>query len=107
MKKQTLNGDELALLWIAFSKGLFPKPDKGEIMYKTAEPSGCTLFFEFRYFDKLIDAIRNTKNAGKFRESNAENDWNNLLTTLENSIIDNSFADQNLSAYELYNGSKY
>lgn len=77
-KKKRLNGQQLAMLYVALSKNLFPKPIETELFYEGHNDGSCTLFFKKEYYNKLSSAITQAYNNGKFAQSNAEDDWNDL-----------------------------
>lgn len=86
-----LDGQELALLTTALMKNLFPKPQKGQLLVKDGLGDGsCILYFERSYFAKLTSEIRSSYNAGAFAKSNAEDDWNDFMFTLESAKLDNN-----------------
>lgn len=85
-----LDGQELALLSTALMKNLFPKPQKGQLLVKDGLGDGsCILYFEPSYFTKLTSAIRNSYNSGAFAKSNAEDDWNDFMYTVESAKPEN------------------
>jgi len=78
-----LNGQQLALLYISLSKGLFSKPLKSKIFSKCGLPDGsCIIYFEMNYYHELVSSIETAQRNGKFDESNASNDWYNLMHTI-------------------------
>lgn len=100
MKKAELNGQLLGLLSNALSKDLFPKPYEGELLSKTLNDGNCMLYFEDSYFDKLDTKIREKYNEGSFARSNAEEEWNNLMITI-NTAIDTNDDTTNFDNYWL------
>lgn len=86
IKKQIFDGQELAMLFKAFSKRLFVRPCKGDI--QSIAGASNVLYFKLSYYDALKDDIEKAYYAGKFKESNAEVEWiglmkNFLLASLE------------------------
>jgi len=100
MKKTELNGQLLGLLSNALSKNLFPKPYEGELLSKTLNNGGCMLYFEDSYFNKLDTKIREKYNEGAFARSNAAEEWNNLMITI-NTASDSNDDKTNLENYWL------
>jgi hypothetical protein len=48
MKKKNLDGQQLALLYLAFTKNLFPKPELGELLVGESLGGGSiNLYFDF------------------------------------------------------------
>ncbi|MCP9199025.1 hypothetical protein MKO06_03835 [Gramella sp. GC03-9] len=86
MKKQTFNSSELGMLSNAYLKELFPLPKRGELLSK-CENSDCTLLFEINYHKKLYSVIVEKFNEGQFARSNAEIEWNNLMTKIGSAQI--------------------
>ncbi|MES2702083.1 MAG: hypothetical protein V4649_05560 [Bacteroidota bacterium] len=83
--KSKLNGQQLAMLYIAFSSGLFGKPTTAEILYKSHEDGSCSLFFEKEFHSRLNNQISIAYNDGKFANSNSEDDWNDLIAVIRKS----------------------
>ena len=103
MHIQTLDGQQLAMLWIALSKNLFPKPNHGQILYKAIGDGSCTLYFEKQYYHILLASIDTAHQEGKFEKSNASKDWNNLRNVLKQSEVVEEVDPKELSVYELHN----
>lgn len=97
-----LNGQRLALLYIALSKGLFKRPRKGQIFYEGHNDGSCTLFFKRDYYALLTDSIFTVYYQGKFTQSNAESDWNDLKETIDNAEISERDDVESLELYGLY-----
>jgi len=106
-RKRKLNGQQLALLFIALSKGLFPKPinsselNNCELIYEQHGDSNLTLYFKNNYYKKLIAAISNAYNEGKFAASNAEDDWNDLMYSIERAEGINNVEFNKLEIYKV------
>lgn len=98
-KKKQLNGQQLSLLWISLSKNLFPKPRKGEILSQSNNDGSCTLYFDNDYILILQKAIKEAFNAGKFKESNSEADWIDLMNAIDS--VENAI-DVNIDELEIY-----
>jgi hypothetical protein len=91
MKKKSLNGQQLALLYLAFTKNLFPKPELGELLVgENLGDGSLNLYFNFDYHNKLVEAINAKFQAGAFAASNSENDWNELMYAIESAAIENN-----------------
>lgn len=100
-KKKRLNGQQLALLYIALSKSLFPKPTNSELFYEGHNDGSCTLFFKNEYYIKLTSAISQAYNDGKFAQSNSEDDWNNLKYTIDNADGVDNIDTNKLQVYQV------
>lgn len=102
IKKQIFDGQELAMLFKAFSKRLFVRPCKGDI--QSIAGASNVLYFKLSYYDALKDDIEKAYYAGKFKKSNAEAEWVDLMKrvlTAEDSNIEESSAVEDY--YELVN----
>jgi len=99
-KSKRLNGQRLALLFMALSKNLFQKPKKGQVFYEPEGDGSCTLYFSNEYYTVLKKSIDNANNSGKFSQSNAESDWNDLKYAIDEAEISNK---ENIEDLELYN----
>jgi hypothetical protein len=97
-----LNGQRLALLYIALSKGLFNRPQKGQIYYEGHNDGSCTLYFKRDYYASLTDSIFKAYYQGKFAQSNAESDWNDLKNAIDEAKISEREGVENLQLYGLY-----
>ena len=97
-----LNGQQLALLYIALSKGLFQRPKKGQVYYESHTNSDCTLYFKRDYYPTLMDSIFKSYYFGKFAQSNAEADWNDLMNTLKRAEISEKDNVETLELYSIY-----
>jgi hypothetical protein len=80
--KSILNGQQLAMLYIGFSRGLFSRPTTGEILYKSHGDGSCSLFFKKDFHSRLNNQISIAYNDGKFANSNSEDDWYNLKSVI-------------------------
>lgn len=97
-----LNGQRLALLYIALSKGLFKRPRKGQIFYESHNDGSCTLFFKRDYYASLTESIFTVYYQGKFAQSNAESDWNDLKNTIDKAEISEREDIENLKLYGIF-----
>ena len=97
-----LNGQKLALLYKALSKGLFSRPKKGQIFYESHDDGSCTLFFKRDYYASLVDSIFTVYYQGKFAQSNAESDWNDLKNAIDKAEISQRDDIENFELYGLY-----
>lgn len=97
-RKQDFTGDELPLLFQAFAKKLFVRPTKGDI-YSISQDDGCSFYFKEVYYEALkLDILSADKN-GKFTESNATLEWQNLMNVfLKAQFVDN-FDQNNATDY--------
>ena len=89
-KRQEFTKEQLGLLFLAFKKRLFTRPEKGEVFSSISwnTPNGMSLLFRFGFYEKLIAEMNAAKELGKFATSNAEGDWNNLLDRLKSADVD-------------------
>jgi hypothetical protein len=101
-KSIRLNGQELALLYMALSKSLFSRPKKGQIFYESHNDGSCTLHFKRDYYSLLTASILTAFYQGKFRQSNAESDWNDLKDKIDGAKISERNDVENLELYSLY-----
>lgn len=86
VRKQTFSSQELAMLFQAFSKGLFIRPRKGDI--QTTVGNSNILYFDLEYYDTLKKDIQNAYHEGKFPKSNAETEWIQLMNTFLSATIE-------------------
>lgn len=77
IKKQMFNGQELAMLFKAFSKKLFVRPCRGDI--QSIVGNSNELYFNLSYYNALKEDIQKEYLAGKYKESNAEGEWVGLM----------------------------
>jgi hypothetical protein len=101
-KSKRLNGQILALLFMALSKSLFQKPRKGQVFYESNGDGSCTLYFSNEYYPVLKKSIDNAFNSGKFSQSNAESDWNDLKYLIDGAEISNKKNIEDLDLYDVY-----
>lgn len=100
MKSKRLNSDQLGLLAVAFMRGLFPRPHKGQVLVdEHAASDSCTLYFDLDYYENLDSAITQAYNDGKFSSSNAESDWNNLMHAIKSAEFADAVDRSELRAY--------
>lgn len=80
-KKQVFNGQELAMLFQAFSKKTFSRPQKGDIYSKSnsSDDNSCTFYMRPPYYEKLIKEIQDAHLQGRFAQSNANTAWVTLM----------------------------
>lgn len=85
-KEQDFSKEELGMLFIAFSKRLFTRPQKGELFSSDSRviPNGMSLNFTLGFYGTLTKEMEQAKALGKFASSNAEKEWNSLLDKLLN-----------------------
>lgn len=103
-KKQFLNGQELALFFQALVKNLFAVPKKGYLLFKANNEGGGSLYFDEDYYYELKKSIYDNYSNGKFAESNAEYEWMNLKSKIDNS--ENVFEPSDVTEYSIYLVSK-
>ena len=101
-KFKRLNGQRLALLFIALSKGLFQKPMKGQVYYESNGDESCTLFFSNEYHPLLKKSIDSACENGKFAQSNSESDWNDLKYAIDSAEISEKEDVESLELYSIY-----
>lgn len=97
-KKQDFDNQELALLFQAFGKNLFLRPNKGDI-YSDRHDNGCTFYFKSDYYEKLKSDIKGAYDEGKFEQSNAYKEWKNLMDTFLSAENVSELDKQNLNDY--------
>ena len=103
-KKIYLNGQELSLFFQALSKNLFAVPKKGYLLFEsTPSEGGGYLYFDTDYYEEFKDSVVQKYNDGKFSESNAEYEWNQLKNTIE---IPYEISNPDISSFEIYLVSK-
>ena len=96
-KKQTFSGQDLALLFQAFSKKLFVRPTKGDI--STVVSNGNIFYFSLPYYDALEKDILTAYNAGKFAQSNAKAEWEQLIKKFLSAVLVDLPTDVQLEDY--------
>jgi hypothetical protein len=101
-KSIRLNGQELALLFMALSKDLFSRPKKGQVYFESHHDGSCTLYFKRDYYSLLTGSIETAYYQGKFRQSNAESDWNELKNTIDQAEISDNENVEDLELYGVY-----
>lgn len=82
MKKKLLNMNQLGMLTNGLMKGLYPKPSKTELLVQNHYESnidGCTLYFSPEYYQKLTSVMQGHIDNGSYSQSNANDDWLNLV----------------------------
>lgn len=101
IKKQIFNGEELAMLFQAFSKRLFVRPQKGEIysMPNHTGDNSHTFFITLPYYEKLLKEIQDAYLQGKFVNSNAKQAWISLMNKFINASNDSDIEVNNLEDY--------
>lgn len=102
-KFKVLNGKRLSLLYIALSKELFEKPRKGQVFFEANGDGSCTLFFSNEYYPILKSSIDKSYLSGKFAQSNAEADWNDLKYAIDSAEVSDRDGIENLQLYSIYN----
>lgn len=101
-KYARLNGQQLALLFIALSKSLFQRPRKGQVYFESHNDGSCTLYFKRDYYSALTDSIFKASYQGKFAQSNSENEWNDLKEKIDNAKVSEKDNVEELSMYSIY-----
>jgi hypothetical protein len=101
-KSVALDGQNLALLYLALSKGLFTRPKKGEIHYESNNAGGCTLYLDVAYYLSLKDSVTTAYYQGKFAQSNSETEWLNLMKAINCATTTEKNDIENLDLYGLY-----
>lgn len=84
-KKQTFNGSELAMLFQAFAKKLFIRPQKGDIFSVSTHSvdNDCDFYFRLDYYELLKKDFQEAYTQGKFVQSNANQEWVNLMEKVQ------------------------
>lgn len=96
VRKQDLNGFEMAMLYQAFTKNLFTKPNIGDIWFIGNNHGSDTFYFKLEYYNQLKNEMQYANIHGKFAQSNANNDWINLMNRLFNAVSEASELEYNL-----------
>jgi hypothetical protein len=102
MRKKRLDGQQLSLLMLAFSRGLFPRPQKGNRDILVDGDTGdrsCILYFDSDFYEHLSNAIAEANRNGKFSESNSEEDWNDLKRAVDSAETVDENAAEDLREY--------
>ena len=88
---------------MALSNKLFPVPKKGQLLVEESFDSntGIILYFEDLYFKQLISTIRKAYESGAFAKSNAEDDWINLMDSIESAKPEPNFDSKSLRPHYL------
>jgi len=74
--------NQLGMLTNGLMKGLYPTPGKTDLLVQNHYESnidGCTLFFSKTYFSDLTSVMQNHINSSSYAQSNAEDDWIDLV----------------------------
>ncbi|MBK9299083.1 MAG: hypothetical protein IPN14_00205 [Bacteroidetes bacterium] len=100
--KNTLNGGNLAMLFQAYSKNIFPLSRENEIIYTREKNGDLEMYFESAYFPLLIAAINENAVKGNFSNSSSRNEWNDLIQKLKNAVIIELQNTDHFSVYGLY-----
>jgi len=101
-KSVRLSSQELPLLYIALSKNLFSRPKKGQIYYESHNDGSCTLYLKADYHSELGNSMLMAQYQGKFRQSNAEYEWNNLKDKIEEAQFSDKEDIKELELYGVY-----
>jgi hypothetical protein len=96
-----LNGQRLALLYIALSNNLFDRPKKGQIYYEKNNNGSCSLFFKCDYYVSLQNSMLKAQYQGKFAQSNSESDWIDLKNVIDTATISEREDVENLKPYDI------
>lgn len=76
---------------------------QGYIKFDENQNDGsCTLYFKRDYYALLTDLIFNAFYQGKFRQSNAKFDWNELKNTIDQAEVSDKENVENLELYGVY-----
>lgn len=78
----SLDGEQLSMLFYAFSKNLFIRPEKNDIFSKDVINGWCYLYFKPSYWEKLLRDMGQAQSQGKFHDSNVEDEWDNLYAEI-------------------------
>ncbi len=106
-RSRKLDGGQLAMLAKAFMKSLFPTPKEGQILVQEdLADHCCVLYFEENYFITLTSTIRDIENSGEFARSNAEDEWNDLMYSIEFAKQFKNLDYKSLRPYVLFGNNK-
>ena len=98
-QKQKFNDEELAMLFQAFSKNLFTRPQKSDIHSICLPLDGCVFFFKLTYYNQLVNDFKKAYNDGKFAISNSNKQWIDLMNKLKLSETTDKLEDGNIEDY--------
>ena len=99
-KRAILNGEELALLYNAISKNLFPIPKGVDLMYEDwLSPGSLLLMFQKDYYISLTKKMTECLNNGSFQNSNAYSEWINLKNKIDAAQIVKKMDKSTLKVY--------
>ncbi|MDH6343307.1 hypothetical protein M2480_001296 [Parabacteroides sp. PFB2-12] len=101
VKKLIFNGQELAMLFQAFSKKLFIRPKKGDIYSKSnnSNDNSCVFYIQLAYYAILKKEFQAAYSQGKFAQSNANEAWVNLMNKVMSASNDVDIEMGNLEDY--------
>ncbi|PWD97481.1 hypothetical protein [Marinilabilia rubra] len=99
LKKQ-FNEQELALLFQAFGKKLFTRPQNGDITSaKVPNCNDCIFYFKPEYYEILANDLKSAHELGKFKQSNANEIWVSLLNEYLNAETVDRIEESNYTDY--------
>lgn len=101
-KKQTFNGSELAMLFQAFTKKLFIRPQKGDIFSVSTHSvdNDCDFYFRLDYYELLKKDFQEAYTQGKFVQSNANQEWVSLMEKVQSA--QDTFLEDSSSLEDYY-----
>lgn len=101
-KKQTFNGSELAMLFQAFTKKLFIRPQKGDIFSVSTHSvdNDCDFYFRLDYYELLKKDFQEAYTQGKFVQSNANQEWISLMEKVQSA--QDTFLEDSSSLEDYY-----
>ncbi|UVR89050.1 hypothetical protein [Bacteroides thetaiotaomicron] len=101
-KKQTFNGSELAMLFQAFARKLFIRPQKGDIFSVSTHSAdnSCDFYFRLDYYELLEKDFQEAYTLGKFAQSNANKEWVNLMKKIQSA--QDTFLEDSSSLEDYY-----
>lgn len=96
-----------SLLFKAFIKNVFPQPNKGEMFYLPLHLSGGDndgkfIYLKNDYYEKLLNSIKEAELSGKFYNSNAEEEWLEIIERFNLAIKAENIDLNELTEWERY-----
>ena len=85
MKKKKLNSRQLAVLSIGLMRNHWSYRIKELFFFlnENSNDGSYVLYFDFDYYKNIMAAISTAYQTGSFAASNSENEWNDLMNTIE------------------------
>ncbi|WP_319229190.1 hypothetical protein [Draconibacterium orientale] len=98
---QTLNRSNLAMFSMALQRHLLPLPQKGELLFENLT-EGSKFYFISSYYTLIKSKLNYFSENGFFIKSNANEEWESLKMTIDNSLEKQNIEINKLSEYNLW-----